>query len=120
MKVSETALVKGCLEYLKLKRIMAWRMNSGGAIPIVSAKYGRRAVYLGPKGLSDIIGMLPGGRFLAVEVKVGRKKPTPAQSEFLSWVNDAGGLGVVVWSLEELEKVIDGVLAVMLAETNEG
>ncbi len=115
MKVSETALIKGCLEYLRLKCIVAWRSNSG-RIPVRSQTK-TYMLDLAPKGTSDIIGILPGGRFLAVECKVGKNKLTPAQAEFLRWVNNAGGRGIVVWSLEDLEEVIDEIKALALAET---
>jgi hypothetical protein len=62
-------------------------------------------------GVSDIVGLLPDGRFLAVEVKhEGWKPPGPRakaykhyhrQSCFLKDVNRSGGVGFFAASLDE-------------------
>ncbi len=80
--MKETELVKACLQYLKLKGVMAWRINAGGGIPIVQPGQKRRAIHLAPQGMSDIIGILPGGSFLAIECKIGRNKLSPYQGRF--------------------------------------
>ena len=54
------------------------------------------------RGVSDIIGCSPTGRFLAAEAKVGKNKPTPDQELFLASVRDAGGSAVVFWNLDDL------------------
>ncbi|OCC14769.1 hypothetical protein DBT_1829 [Dissulfuribacter thermophilus] len=53
-------------------------------------------------GVSDILGVLPGGRFLAIEVKTRRGRLTRRQEAFLSAVNRQGGLGFVARSLEDV------------------
>ena len=105
--MKETVFVRQCLEYLRLKGIMAFRMNSGAIL--LGGRGKGRMVQLGPPGTSDIIGVLPGGRFLAIECKVGRNKLSATQDAFLKLVNDAGGFGVVVWSLDDLEEAINGL-----------
>jgi hypothetical protein len=60
----------------------------------------------GLKGSSDIEGILPGGRFLAVEVKAPGGRLSPEQREFLERVRGLGGLALVVKSWKE----IDGAL----------
>ncbi|MCK4340262.1 MAG: hypothetical protein KAY37_00890 [Phycisphaerae bacterium] len=97
----ETELVQACLEVLRLRGCLMWRNNTGATR--YADRYGRmRLVRFGPRGSSDILGLLPGGRFLAVECKVGRNKPTLCQQVFLNQVNENGGLGVCVWSVGEL------------------
>lgn len=59
-------------------------------------------------GSADLIGWTPDGRFWAVEVKAPGWVPTPKwlrsdQNKFLSAVRSAGGIGVVVTSVSELE-----------------
>jgi hypothetical protein len=59
----EGRIKAACLSYLERRHIRAWN-NPTGAVRIAD-----RWVHLGKKGSADIIGLLPEGRFLAVEVK---------------------------------------------------
>ena len=61
--MAESDVLRGCLDYLKMKNIFCYRNNSG------ATKVGSRFIRFGYKGSSDIIGILPDGRFLAVECK---------------------------------------------------
>ena len=56
-------------------------------------------------GVSDLIGTCR-GRAVALEVKVGKNKATPIQMEFLNRWEKAGGIGAVVFSLEDAMNVI--------------
>lgn len=107
---NETDLVRACINYLNMRGIFAWRQNQGG----MKAEYKGKKRFMrfaGAKGISDIIGVLPDGRFLAVECKVGRNKPTDDQRAFLQSVNDSGGLGIVVYDLDELRDWIENPAA---------
>ena len=53
-------------------------------------------------GSSDIIGIMPDGRFLAIEVKKPGKKPTTEQLNFIEAIRRHGGIAGVVHSPEEL------------------
>lgn len=55
------------------------------------------------KGVSDILGLYK-GRFLAIEVKVPKKYPTPEQKEFIAQVNARGGIAFVARSLADVER----------------
>lgn len=65
-----------------------------------------------PKGVSDILGILPGGRMFAVEVKKpGWSPPSPRtkayrhyfnQQRFINAVNRSGGIGLFAQSVEEV------------------
>lgn len=93
--------MKDCLEYLQIKGIFAWRNNTG------AVKVGRRFIKFGYKGSSDVIGILPNGKFLAVECK--REKGgvlSKEQKDFLQTISENGGLAVVVHSLNDLQKVL--------------
>jgi len=59
-----------------------------------------------PKGGSDLIGWMPGGRFVAVEVKVGRDKLSDEQAAFLAAVTKAGGVAGVVRTVEDAEALL--------------
>jgi len=55
------------------------------------------------KGSSDLIGWTRSGRFLAVETKSQRGRPSKEQLAFVDAVNSAGGVGMIVRSVEEFE-----------------
>lgn len=52
-------------------------------------------------GSSDLIGWTPCGRFLAVETKSPGGRVTVEQQRFIDAVNQAGGLGMAVWSADD-------------------
>ena len=53
-------------------------------------------------GSSDIIGIhKPSGRFLAVEVKTAKGKPTPEQLNFMSQVKSANGIAGIARSVQD-------------------
>lgn len=76
-----------------------WRNNTGRAQ--YEAEDGPRRVRYGlVKGSSDLVGILgPAGRFVALEVKRPRKKPTEEQRMFLDLVRSRGGFAAVVDSV---------------------
>lgn len=101
MATPEGDLVRVCLEWLRLKGILAWRNNTGAR----PGSYKGKATYVQYglcKGSSDIIGIMPDGRFLAVECKIGRNNPTASQYAFIKEVSEQGGLAFCVWSLDDL------------------
>lgn len=53
------------------------------------------------KGSADVLGIAPGGKFLAVEVKTPKGRTTQEQENFLLAVNRAGGIGFVARSAED-------------------
>jgi hypothetical protein len=59
-------------------------------------------------GASDLIGIVkPRGRFLALEVKSARGRLRPEQQAFLDMVNNMGGIGRVVRSVDEAIAAVD-------------
>lgn len=101
----EGAVVKECLEYLKIRGIFAYRQNTGAAE--FRARSGkRRFVRFGALGASDIIGIIPGGRFIAVECKAGKGKLSDLQKDYLKTVTDNGGLAIVAKSYVDIEKAL--------------
>ena len=99
---SETQLVGACLLVLHLHKVFAWRNNTGGF------KKNGHFYRFGLVGSSDILGVLPEGRFLAVECKRPGNRPTPAQDDFLKQVREKGGLALVVYEAQELNEWLQG------------
>ena len=82
------------LKFYPLLVPVLFRVNAG-AIRTKQDYY----IKLAPKGVSDLVGMLGDGSFLAIEVKSPqrRNKVTHQQQEFIDKVNDNGGLAFVCW-----------------------
>jgi hypothetical protein len=55
-------------------------------------------------GVADIIGLLPGGRFLAVECKSSRGRQSDAQRAFQLMVERSGGLYIIARDIEDLKR----------------
>jgi hypothetical protein len=105
---TETGLVRAVLQYLALRRIPAWRSNSG-AMRVRGAGGKERFIkFNGARGCADVLGLLPPtGRFLAIECKLGRNCPTADQQAFLDAISAAGGLALVIHNLDELAAALD-------------
>jgi hypothetical protein len=89
------------LKYLKLRQIKAWS-NPSGAVRIRPGKF----MSFGLKGSADIVGCLPDGRFLAVEVKAEHGRLSPEQREFLEMIKRQGGLAIVAQSWKDIDQAL--------------
>jgi hypothetical protein len=98
--MKESDIQKSILDYLKLKKHLVFKHRNVGIFKQDTGKYIPLAA--GEKGISDIIGCTPQGKFLAIEVKMPGKKPSPEQIEFLSRVERHHGIGVVAYSLDDV------------------
>lgn len=58
------------------------------------------------KGSSDLIGWTKDGFFLAIEVKKDKGKVSPEQQNFIDRVNEAGGIGFIARSPEDVKKYL--------------
>ena len=94
----ENKRVKAILEMLKYKGIFAWRQNN---MP-VATRDGYRA-FIGMPGLPDIIGVLPGGRFLGIEVKSDTGKQSDKQLDFQRALEIHGGVYILAYSVHDVE-----------------
>lgn len=73
------------------------------------------------KGVSDIIGVLPGGRALFIEVKSAKGKASEHQLAFIKDANDAGALAFVTSDLSDVLlhlSRIDGIDKTTLSNLN--
>lgn len=83
---------------------LVWRNNTGR----YQTADGRVIQYGLCVGSSDIIGVTPDGRFLAVEVKAKTGRPTKQQILFINAVLKAGGIAGIVRSPAEALALIGG------------
>ena len=102
----EGAVVRAVLDYLDIRQILWIRNNSGVARP--ERKDGTKGfVRFGSVGSADIVGCLPGGRFLAIECKAGKGRLSPAQVEFQRDIIRQGGLHIVAYRVEDVIEVFE-------------
>lgn len=83
---------------LSQRGIVIFRNNLG----VLQDKKGNFVRYgLGNPGGSDLIGLTPEGRFIAIEVKIPSGKVTEDQENFLNVIKKNGGISGVARSVEE-------------------
>jgi hypothetical protein len=98
--IGENSVLNMVKKYLSLRQIPHWRINSGAL-----RDSHNRLVRFGVEGMSDIYAIGPEGISIWIECKrpVGGRVSV-AQREFLDCVNRNGGIGIVVTSIESLER----------------
>lgn len=103
---SESEILKECLSVLKEMNIFCWRQNTG-AFQTKNGGFFRSSM----AGVSDILGILPDGRFLAVECK--REKGgilSSKQIEFLGKVDQNKGVAIVARDATKLKEILEKIL----------
>lgn len=100
---SESDIQYTILVYLKSRGIEAWRNNNVGVYNRARDTY----VFNGRRGVSDILGILPDGRFLAIECKTEKGQLTHDQYLFLTMINDNNGLAFCARSIDFVKERLD-------------
>lgn len=90
---------------------VVWRNSTG-----LAEHEKRKARYGLCVGSSDVIGLGPGGRFLAIECKRPGGKATEKQRKFLKLVKKYGGIAGVAESKEQALEIIEGARKVSLKD----
>ena len=97
----ESDIQKAILQYLELKKIFAWSNKTQGTFDS-KGNFFRKSNML--KGVSDILGILPNGKFLAIEVKKKGNYPSLEQKEFLAKIIDNNGIGFIAYNIDDVVK----------------
>lgn len=100
---SESDIQYVILVYLKSKGIEAWRNNNAGVYNRARDCY----VFNGKRGVSDILGILQDGRFLAIECKTAVGKLTTEQKAFIKTINDNNGVAFCARSIDDVKEKLD-------------
>jgi len=90
-------LLKQCLLELTTHGCMVWK-NSTGALKSDTGHFQR----YGLKGSADIIGLMPDGQFLAIEIKTGKAVQNKAQKSFQKAIELHNGIYKIIRTYEEL------------------
>ena len=99
--IKEGNIISSILKYLKCRKVKAWRNNTGARL------MGGGWVRFGMKGSPDIIGILPGGKFLGIEVKMDSGKLSLDQERFIDDINSMGGVGFVARNVKDVCRGIE-------------
>ena len=111
----ESALQAQIIDWLRVEQArgrVVWFCRVNGGL----AQYGRQRIRnyvlhlrgaepVG-KGYADLHGMLPGGRYFALEVKRPDETATPEQATFLAVVRAGGGIAAVVRGFEDAARAL--------------
>ena len=98
----ETAIQRRIMLALSKEGCIVWRNETGAAhVGKVIYKKGRMLPFGLCRGSSDIIGLCPRGRFLAVEVKTPTGRATKEQLNFIAQVKAKGGIAGIARSVED-------------------
>lgn len=98
-KPLEKDIQRDILAYLKLRKIMAWRNQTTG---IYDTKRKTFRANQTMKGVPDILGILPNGQFLGIEVKRPGGKLSAEQQMFGAYARLAGAKCFVATSVKEV------------------
>jgi hypothetical protein len=100
----ETRIKRLICSYLKLKYedIYFWVTDRVGIYDAKAGVFRRNVDPYRIKGISDILGILPNGRLLAIEVKTKTGKVSSDQKLFIDKVNKLGGLAFVARSIDDV------------------
>lgn len=111
--MSENEVSNSILQFLLFKRITAWRNNNGAvADSKVNGGFRRKNKWETIHGSPvDILGVLPCGKFLAIEVKKDEKgKARKGQEKFMKAINDSGGIAFMAYSIDCVKENLDGLI----------
>lgn len=105
----EKIVESSILDYLKMRGIFCFKLNSVGIYDPSKKIFRKNRNPHVINGISDIIGILPNGRFLAIEVKTDNTKtssktyPNDNQKFFIANISANGGLAFVARSVDEVK-----------------
>ena len=101
----ESEVQKAILEWLAWKHVFFYRNNSGAFVLPETPTTKRRFFKAGAVGSPDIVCVIK-GRYVGIECKRVGGKQSPAQAEFQRQLEAAGGVYVLAFSIDDIEKQI--------------
>lgn len=97
------------LAWLHHKKIFAWKNQSVGIWNAQKKCYFKSNNSFHIRGVSDILGILPDGRLLAIEVKSAKGVLTDFQKDFLEKIKGRNGVAITARSLRDVESALMAV-----------
>ncbi len=111
-KLTEAQIQRQILEWAGYLGLRLWRFNSG--MIALGEATNKRIIRLGQAGTPDLIGYFTkrfangkwAGKFIAIEVKAGKNKPSDIQKRTLDEIEKDGALVLVAYSLKDVKRFI--------------
>ena len=100
MKTGESAVLRACLDYLRVRGHLVSCINNGA----FETKRGGFVRCTDTPGIADIIGVTGDGRALAVECKSKTGRQSAEQKAFETNWSGRGGLYVLARNVDDLRK----------------
>lgn len=93
------------LEYLNMKNIFAWKVKTQGTYDPAAKKFRKPSKYY-LRGQPDITAILPGGKFLGIEVKSRLGRLSKYQQSFHRRIVESGGSVLVARSIDDVAEFL--------------
>lgn len=100
--LKEKEIQEQVLSYLWYNHVFCWRNNSVGIFDATKKVFRKPGRFFLP-GVADILGVYQ-SRFLALEIKSATGKLSEHQKFFIDEVNYHGGIGIVIRSIDDIDK----------------
>lgn len=104
---TEKQIENAILDYLTHCPGEFWRNNSVGVYDPVKKSFRRPSRYH-RNGVSDILGVLPDGTFIAIEVKTAKGRVSENQNKFLEDIQKCNGIAFVARSVDDVRERLHG------------
>ena len=102
--MKESELLSFALTCLKQSGLVYWRVPNG---PVVHSINGSQIRKKSPiKGFPDIAGVLPSGKFFAIELKTDKGRLSPEQIDWITRLNHSGAIAVVLRSKDDIREFV--------------
>jgi len=99
--IPEKVIQDQILYYLRMRGLFVWQNKSQGTFDPVARQF-RKPGQFHLNGVPDILGILPDGKFLGIEVKSSIGRLSPPQKEFITKANASPCVVFMARSLEEV------------------
>lgn len=102
--MKEAELLSFALTCLKQSGLVYWRVPNGAVSHSINGKMIRKKSPI--KGFPDLAGVLPSGKFFAIEIKTDKGRLSPEQVEWITKLNLSGAIAVVLRSKDEIREFV--------------
>lgn len=96
-------LTKLVIDLLTLHNCHVWRQNT---IPVYDNFRKAYRANNTKKGVADVIGITPEGRFIGIEIKVGKDKQSADQMKFQAEVEKRKGIYTIIKTSEDANNFV--------------
>lgn len=107
-KQPEKVIENQILDYLKIKKIFAFKVNKTGIYDPKKKTFRLNRGRHNMNGISDIIAVVE-GRFVAIEVKTKTGRVSEHQKTFLANVREKGGVGIIARSVGDVHAMLEQI-----------